>query len=134
MSGSECYWIYILLVENETYYTGITTDLHRRYREHLRGTARCKYTRDFPPRLVLQCWKVYSTRGEALRIERFIKGKSKKVKSGFISDPESLVDVLDSRRVTGARVEPCTPTLLEGINKENPREKEVKPGGLRNKS
>jgi putative endonuclease len=134
MRNTHCYWIYILLVDNGTFYTGITTDLSRRYREHVRGTARCRYTRDFPPRRLLQGWKVHSSRGEALRIERFIKGKSKKVKAGLINDPEVLSTLLSNGRITAARVESCSAALLERINKENPREKEVKPGGLRNKS
>jgi putative endonuclease len=133
MSNCDCYWIYILLVKNGTFYTGITTDLSRRYREHVRGTARCRYTRDFPPLRLLQSWKVHSSRGEALRIERFIKGKPKNVKANLVSDPETLTTLLDNGRITEARVEPCSPALLERINEENPRQREVKPGGLRNK-
>ena len=41
------YWVYILNCENGAFYTGYTTDLIRRYHEHLEGSS--KYTRSFKP-------------------------------------------------------------------------------------
>ena len=42
------YWVYILLCNNNNYYTGYTTDLNKRYDAHLKGKG-AKYTRSFKP-------------------------------------------------------------------------------------
>ena len=39
--GKMPYFIYILECSNGSYYTGYTTDMERRYQEHLDGTADC---------------------------------------------------------------------------------------------
>lgn len=71
------YYIYILECSNGAFYTGITTDLNRRYQEHLDGTNKCKYTRSFPPTRIAACWKTDANRAKALKIEQYIKRLSK---------------------------------------------------------
>lgn len=85
------YWIYILNCANNTYYTGYTINLARRYQEHLIGTNKCKYTRSFKPLSIAQCWRLSENKAMAMRIEKFIKKLSKKEKSQFILYPEYLV-------------------------------------------
>jgi putative endonuclease len=84
------YWVYILHCENGTLYTGYTTDLIRRYREHVTGSGKCKYTRSFKPLSVAQWWAILGSKSEAMRIEKFIKTLSKKQKQELILQPELL--------------------------------------------
>src|SRR3990167_6989584 len=85
------YWIYILHCNNNSYYTGYTTDMTRRYQEHVKGTAKCKYTRSFKPVRVAQCWQVAVSKSTAMRIEKFIKKLSKKEKEVLILKPDRLL-------------------------------------------
>jgi putative endonuclease len=67
--------VYILRCHDESLYTGITTDLARRVRAHEEG-AGSRYTRTrLPVRLVYS--EESSSRAEALRRERQIKGLSR---------------------------------------------------------
>lgn len=84
------YWVYILHCENGNYYTGYTTDLTRRYAEHLAGTAKCKYTRSFKPLELAQSWKIEDGKSTAMKIEQRIKRLSKKEKEKLIADPSLL--------------------------------------------
>lgn len=84
------YWVYILHCINNTYYTGYTTDIHRRYQEHLSGSYKCKYTRSFKPTKLAQCWQVFGNKGMALKVENFIKQLSKSEKEQLILNPHSL--------------------------------------------
>lgn len=84
------YYIYMLHCENNSYYTGYTTDVARRYQEHLEGTTKCKYTRSFKPIKIAQIWSTFNNKSEALKIERFIKTLSKQAKQDLISCPNNL--------------------------------------------
>ncbi|MDF2867939.1 MAG: catalytic domain protein [Gammaproteobacteria bacterium] len=83
------YFVYILLCNNGSYYTGYTTELVRRYQEHLQGTAKCKYTRSFKPVSIVQSWQV-EDKGTALQIEKFIKKLNKTQKQQLILFPDKL--------------------------------------------
>lgn len=84
------YFVYILTCYGNFYYTGYTTDLNRRYQEHVQGTDKCKFTRSFKPLHIAQSWKIRGTRASAMKIERFIKKLSKKEKEHFIYFPDQL--------------------------------------------
>lgn len=86
-----CYWIYILHCENNTYYTGYTTDLARRYEEHLVGSTKCKYTRSFKPLKIAQSWKIIGNKSEAMKIERLVKKMQRYEKEKLILSPETLL-------------------------------------------
>ena len=62
------FFVYILKCSNGSLYTGYTTDIKRRYQEHLSGSAKCKYTRSFPPVRIAACWKL-ETVGSPLAIK-----------------------------------------------------------------
>ena len=66
------HYVYMLRCSNDTLYTGYTTDVDRRYREHQRGTPKCKYTRSFPPKELLAYWE-FDTATEAKQTEAAIK-------------------------------------------------------------
>ncbi len=90
MNGLKVYYVYIIECENGSYYTGITTDPVRRYRGHLDGSGRAKYTRAFRPVRLARCWALTCTRGDALRVELRIKKKSRKDKELLIARPKNL--------------------------------------------
>ncbi len=54
-----------------TYYTGITTDLERRFNEHLAGVG-ARYTRSNPPTRVVAVM-VFADRASASRAEALVK-------------------------------------------------------------
>ena len=87
---AKCYWVYVLLCRNNTYYTGYTNDLEKRYQSHLDGTGKCKYTRSFKPVRVAQSWKINGDKAQAMEIERAIKKLSRGEKEKIIADPLSL--------------------------------------------
>lgn len=88
------HWVYILLCENNTYYTGYTNDLAKRYQSHKNGTGKCKYTRSFKPICIAQCWKINGDKSLAMKVERYIKKLSRVEKEKIIIRPSMLsIDV-----------------------------------------
>lgn len=83
--------VYIMRCADDTFYTGITTDLERRTKQHNAGTA-SKYTRARRPITVAYRTTV-KTHGAALRRELAIKKLSRAAK-------EALVAKYDERRKT----------------------------------
>ncbi|CAN5439929.1 hypothetical protein BH10PSE19_BH10PSE19_04290 [soil metagenome] len=87
------YCVYILSCSNNTYYTGYTSDLGRRYQEHIQGTDKCKYTRSFKPTAIAQAWEIQGTKASAMKIERYIKTLRKAEKEQLILHPQQLINV-----------------------------------------
>jgi len=98
------YWVYMLRCSNGNFYTGYTTDIVRRYKEHEQGTAKCKYTRSFKPLGIAQCWTVTDCKGLVLQIEKFIKTLSKKEKEQLVLNPEKLGVYFTEAVVQGAEI------------------------------
>jgi putative endonuclease len=65
------YYVYILRCEDGSLYTGITTDIERRFNEH-RARIGGHYTRSHKIQKILYREKV-ATRGDALRREAEVK-------------------------------------------------------------
>ncbi|MBN9230555.1 MAG: hypothetical protein BGO90_10270 [Legionella sp. 40-6] len=86
---TDCYWVYILLCENLSYYTGYTDDLEKRFQTHLSGKG-SKYTRSFRPVAIAQSWKVTGDKAAAMRLERYIKSLTRAQKEVLIQNPEQL--------------------------------------------
>lgn len=76
------YYVYLLLCKDDTIYTGITTDVERRVREHKAGTA-SKYTRSRKIKKLLYSEKA-RTRSIALKRELEIKSWTRKQKLELI--------------------------------------------------
>lgn len=95
------YWVYILHCDNDSYYTGYTDNLEKRYRSHLNGTGGCKYTRSFKPIAIAQCWLISDDKLLALQMERAIKKLTRKQKIELITNPLLLSK--------NAQVQPFTP-------------------------
>jgi len=106
-------FVYILHCADDTLYTGYTTDLDRRLKEHQMGSKKCKYTmaKIRRPVEMVSSWEIEGPRGHALRIEAFIKKLSKKKKQELITSPNVLKDWFFTR--TGDTI------LCEEISKTN---------------
>ncbi len=84
------YYIYMVRCRDNSLYTGITTDVARRMREHTEQTPGCaKYTRS---RQVVTLEALWSTDGRsaALRLEAAIKRHTKAQKEQLLLDPTCL--------------------------------------------
>jgi len=103
--SEQIYWVYILHCDNKTYYTGYTNDLNKRYRSHLEGTGKCKYTRSFKPLGIAQSWKITGNKSIAMQLERAIKKCSRSQKEALIAEPERALHLV--------------PTLLTKRGKES---------------
>lgn len=107
--GTASWYVYMLSCEDGSLYTGITTDVSRRIREHLgleRGGAR--YTRAHRPVGLAAAWKTLS-RSAASRIELAIKGLDRADKLALVANPatigtlvgsETFAEALDSAALT----------------------------------
>ena len=77
------WWVYIIECESGAWYTGVSSDPERRFREHAAGKG-AKYMRmDHPKRIVAA--KTCSSKGEALSLEAAIKRLSRDEKRGWAS-------------------------------------------------
>jgi len=73
------YFLYILRCSDDTLYTGITTDIERRLKEHNLGTKGAKYTRSRRPVKLVYKEKL-EDKSSALKREYEIKKMSRKKK------------------------------------------------------
>jgi putative endonuclease len=78
------YFVYIVLCSDNTLYTGITSDLIRRVKEHNSSKLGAKYTKGRRPvKLIYQ--KKFENRSEALIEEARVKKLSREEKLDFIT-------------------------------------------------
>ena len=89
------YYTYIMRCEDGSLYTGITTDVKRRLKEHqgkLSGGA--KYTKGRMPTKVEVVWQS-DNRSLASKLEYRIKKLSKQDKEILIQDPQRMAQLLE---------------------------------------
>jgi predicted GIY-YIG superfamily endonuclease len=83
MPGRETSWLlYILICNDGSFYTGITNDLPRRFRQHQDGRA-SRYTRSRRP-LRIVYHESCPSRSDALKRENAVKALSRKDKERLI--------------------------------------------------
>ncbi len=83
-------YVYLLLCEDRSLYTGVAADLYRRMREHFHATRACAaYTRAHGARRLAQAWQAESL-PLAQRAEVLIKRLSRGEKLTLIEDPARL--------------------------------------------
>jgi len=75
------WFVYILVCKDKTLYTGITTNVKRRFLEHKSGKGG-KYTASHTPVKIVYT-ENHTTRSRALKREFEIKGLSKKEKKAL---------------------------------------------------
>jgi putative endonuclease len=98
-----CFYVYVLELSNGSYYTGYTRDPLQRLAQHAAGRG-SRLARSFRPRALAGCWRVRGGRSEAMRVEAFIKSRSRPAKQLLLREPASLAGSL--RLATGLRLRP----------------------------
>lgn len=88
------YYVYILECSNDALYTGFTTNLERRYKEHTIGSFKCKYTRSFPPKQMVASWALDLDLAGVLRFEQKIKQMTREAKWALVNAPEKAKDMI----------------------------------------
>jgi|SRR5680860_8685 len=109
------YWVYLARCGNNTIYTGATTDLIRRVREHNKGASRghgAKYTSSHLPVSLAQAWEV-GTWSDALRLEYAIKKCARTEKDQMIKRPELIYPLAERRNLTFSITETCQDFLKQ---------------------
>lgn len=96
MNKSQEYYVYILRCKDDTLYTGITTDVERRYKEHVDGKG-AKYTRAKGVKNIESVFQCIG-RKEASKIESYIKKISKKEKEFYIKNEELFIEKIWNER------------------------------------
>lgn len=83
---------YVYIVENKLnqYYTGICTDLERRFEEHQSSGPKCAKALKGKGPLIMKLWCTVNSHSEALKIEIWIKKLSKANKVKLVQN--SLCD------------------------------------------
>ena len=77
------WYVYIARCSDNSFYTGITTDIERRIKEHNTSKRGAKYTRSRRP-VVLACSYIVGNRSEAMKEEIRIKKMTRKQKSELV--------------------------------------------------
>lgn len=91
------YFTYILRCEDNSLYTGITTDLERRMEEHFSKGEKCaKYTYRHTPKKLEAAWKS-ETRALASKLEFNIKKLTKIQKEDLIVKKETIKSLLSDK-------------------------------------
>lgn len=92
------YWTYLALCGDDTIYTGATTNLARRIREHNKTGRGAKYTTGRLPVTLAQAWEV-SSWGDALRLEIALKKCTRLEKKQLIEQPDKIHQVASRYRL-----------------------------------
>lgn len=91
------YYTYMLRCADNSIYTGITTDLRRRFEEH---SGKCdggaKYTKSRKPIRIEAAW-ASDNRIDASKLEYRIKHLTKKKKEQLAASPELLEEILGDK-------------------------------------
>lgn len=77
------YFVYIILCNDGSFYTGSTNDIEKRFKDHVRGRG-AKYTKSHKPLRIIYK-EEFETKSEALKREAEIKRLPRKEKKSLIS-------------------------------------------------
>lgn len=91
------YYVYMLRCEDNSLYTGITTDLDRRTKEHFSQSEKCaKYTKRHKPKKLETAWQT-ENRVLASKLEYAIKTLKKEEKEKLLSSKVKLEEFFEER-------------------------------------
>lgn len=91
------YFIYILRCNDNSLYTGITTDVNRRFNEHIKDAKKgAKYTKIHTPIKIECVWKT-TNKSLASKLEYYIKKLEKSKKEELIKKEEKLNEFLGDK-------------------------------------
>lgn len=88
----------MLRCSDNTLYTGITTDVLRRFNEHKSSKLGAKYTKKHVPVSIESVWSCQS-RSQAQKLEYKIKHFSKQTKEALISNNSILSDLIENSQI-----------------------------------
>ena len=84
------YYVYVIECSSGRFYTGYTVDLMKRFEQHLTSKNGAKFTKSFRPEKIIASWKITGSRGDAMKVEAFIKSLPKREKIVITGNPEIL--------------------------------------------
>lgn len=91
------YYIYMLRCEDNSIYTGITTDINKRMNEHFTRSEKCaKYTMTHHAKK-LERYFACENRKSASKLEYHIKRLKKADKEALIREPERLGEIVGDK-------------------------------------
>ena len=79
------YYVYILKCKDDSYYTGVTNDIERRFAEHQIGEHTKSYTYNKRPVTLVFC-EYFLDVNQAIMFEKQVKGWTRKRKEAIIAD------------------------------------------------
>lgn len=92
------WWVYVIRSRDGSLYTGVTTDVSRRFKEHQAGGRKCaRYLRGKAP-LELVFHSPIGLKREALRVEKRLKKLAKPEKEALVLGKMTLVEIVGSRQ------------------------------------
>ena len=91
------YYIYMIRCEDNSLYTGITTDIERRFLEHSEKDVKCaKYTKRHTVLKIEAVWQT-ETRSDASKLEYNLKKLTKPKKEELIIDDDKFDEFLSEK-------------------------------------
>ena len=90
VKNAENWYVYIILCSDQSLYTGISKDVHKRFEQHLNKKGAKYFYGRAPVKVVYQ--EVFANHGEALSREYAIKKLSPKQKKMMIDGVFSLTN------------------------------------------
>lgn len=91
-------YVYMIICQDNSYYTGITKDVKKRMRQHfLKEKNGAKYTKSRQAVSLAAAWKTGSW-SEAGRLEYFIKSLTRKEKELLVKNPELLAELFGEKK------------------------------------
>ncbi len=107
-SGGAEYYIYVIRCFDNSLYSGITTDVVRRFAEHVgKGNKGAKYTASHVPLGVAALWRCYGKSNASkleYRLKRLSKCDKEKLCRGECEISELLSDVIDCSVFTSCEI------------------------------
>jgi len=92
------YFVYILLCSDNSYYTGVTNDLERRFYEHQNGTDPKSYTfKRRPLKMVFS--EIFNDVNQAIAFEKQVKGWLRGKKEAIINGDWHLLPELSKNNM-----------------------------------
>lgn len=95
--ADKVYYVYIIECANGSLYTGITTDIDRRFEEHKASKKGAKYTKAFKPVKLRAVWKTKTSinaKSIASKLENRIKRLDRGTKLILISNKRAFRKIL----------------------------------------
>ena len=96
-----CWAVYIILASDNTLYTGITTDIERRWRQHCSAVRGAKYFRGRKPKELVYLEEAHD-RSSASRREAAIKRLTRSQKLGLISSHQNCCELWSGKLFANA--------------------------------